>query len=130
MDDLREKVIRGLECCLHGPMQCEKCPYMSEVGKTVPNCVKTMRTDALSLLKAQEPRVMTPEEVADQPEGTVVWMEQHTEERDYISAMVCSGKGRIGNYGIGINLEDLDAKDIRFWTSRPTDEQRKAVKWE
>ena len=54
MDGLREKVIRGLECCLHGPMQCEKCPYMEEVWKTVPNCVKNMRTDAISLLKAQE----------------------------------------------------------------------------
>lgn len=46
-----EKVIKALECCLHAPMhmQCDKCPY------TVPNCVKTMRTDAISLLKAQEP---------------------------------------------------------------------------
>ena len=51
----REKVIKGLECCLHGPMQCKKCPYMSEIGETVPNCVKTMRTDAISLLKEQEP---------------------------------------------------------------------------
>lgn len=56
MPDLN-KVIKGLECCLHGPMQCEKCPYMSEVGKTVPNCVKTMRTDAISLLKAQEQEI-------------------------------------------------------------------------
>lgn len=55
MPDLN-KVIKGLECCLHGPMQCEKCPYMAEVGKTVPNCVKTMRTDAIALLKAQEPK--------------------------------------------------------------------------
>lgn len=125
MDDLREKVIRGLEIHLKPNSRCVGCPY--------PNnglCGNQLYLDALSLLKAQEPMVMTPEEVADQPEGTVVWMEQHTEERDYISAMVCNGKGRIGNYGIGINLEDLDAKDIRFWTSRPTDAQREAVKWE
>lgn len=129
MDDLREKVIQGLECCSNGICYAGKCPYENGDNESI-ECIKKLAEDALSLLKAQEPRVMTPEEVADQPEGTVVWMEQHTEERDYISAMVCNGKGRIGNYGIGINLEDLDAKDIRFWTSRPTDEQREAVKWD
>lgn len=54
MDDLREKVINGLTSCLSGPMQCEKCRYRADDGTTVPQCVKTLREDAIALLKAQE----------------------------------------------------------------------------
>ena len=125
MDDLREKVIRGLECCLNGPMQCIKCPYISEVGKTVPNCVKTMRTDAISLLKAQEPRVMTLEEV-------LAWIDSSPMRRDPIFE---DSKGKLGEW---IDpFDDYDTADIvgygsnvRCWTSRPTKEQRKKVKWQ
>lgn len=51
MDDLREKVIKGLECCiLRDPddkQRCSECPYEG-------NCVNRLKQDALSLLKAQE----------------------------------------------------------------------------
>ena len=48
----REKVIRGLECC-DGEGLCigKKCPcYEDEM------CVETLHSDALALLKAQEPK--------------------------------------------------------------------------
>lgn len=51
----REKVIKGLKCCLNGPMQCDKCPYKNDDGTTVPICVKTLRNEAIELLKEQEP---------------------------------------------------------------------------
>ena len=55
MDDLREKVINGLTCCLNenDPMQCEKCRY----GTNFLQCVKTLREDAIALLKAQEQEI-------------------------------------------------------------------------
>lgn len=61
MDDLREKVIRGLECCLtddEGYYLCEKCSYAAtDEDRTHVDwaCHKTeLRMDALELLKAQE----------------------------------------------------------------------------
>lgn len=85
---------------------------------------------AINALKQEEPRLMKPEEVAKADDGTVVWVEKHTEERDYLSAMVCGGEGYIGNFYLSISVKDLESKNIRFWTSRPTDEQREAVKWD
>ena len=51
MDDLREKVINGLTCCLNenDPMQCEKCRYRTNFLQ----CVKLLREDAVAMLKAQ-----------------------------------------------------------------------------
>ena len=79
--------------------------------------------------RKENPRLLDIEEFAYAEEGTVVWVEQHTEERDYLSAMVCSGEGHIGNFYLGICLEDLQGKNFRYWSSRPTDEQRKATPW-
>ena len=54
MDKL-EKVINGLTCCLNenDPMQCEKCRYRTNFLQ----CVKLLREDAISLLKAQEEEI-------------------------------------------------------------------------
>ena len=52
----REKVINGVEHCIN-PVSCKGCPYR---GKG--ECVRLLMEDALELLKAQEPREMTPED--------------------------------------------------------------------
>ena len=54
-----EKVLKGLESCLFkdGFGDCENCPYR------IPGGCDDLLHDALSLLKAQEPRVMTLEEL-------------------------------------------------------------------
>ena len=52
MTDL-EMVIKGLECCSHEEIgDCDNCPY----NKIVPHCDVEMMHDAISLLKAQQPR--------------------------------------------------------------------------
>ena len=52
----KEKVIKGLECCLTldgCPDECLKCPYVSDMdGKAT--CMQKMGSDALVLLKEQE----------------------------------------------------------------------------
>ena len=58
MADLREKVIKGFMCCdgtaiYLGHCQ-EDCPYLSE-SERADQCVEKLHSDALSLLKAQEP---------------------------------------------------------------------------
>ncbi len=53
MDDLREKVIRGLDYCTKERLErCDyDCPYFDVDG-----CSDQVKLDALSLLKAQEPK--------------------------------------------------------------------------
>ena len=54
MDDLREKVINGLECCASGNMCKEKCPY-DELGYAWTECVRPLAEDALTVLKKLVP---------------------------------------------------------------------------
>ena len=115
----REKVIKGLECCMvgdgHSP-KCEMCPYAEGWDDTC-GSMDTMFSDALALLKAQEPRVMTLDEAK--------------------SAFVIEYRsGKLKEAGMTILDLDVDPANVhygviyRVWTSRPTDEQREAVKWD
>jgi hypothetical protein len=99
--------------------QCDSCPYD---GK---DCWTRLKRDALSLLKAQEPRVMTLEEAQkwveiplesrdpvfyeDRTLERAWWIWNADDRRTYLPTII----GGIG----------------RFWTSRPTDEQREATPW-
>lgn len=126
----REKVIKGLELCGYqeGMPQCDSCPYD---GK---QCWKRLKTDALALLKAQEPRVMTLEEIR-LANGGDVWLELSGNiAEDVLFAATIDG---CGTKGVHTRYEALDYKMYgvkpygwRCWTSRPTDKQREAVKWE
>ena len=138
----REKVIKGMECCLvFGEdllYKCDECPYRAteDERKVIDwRChLKELRKDALELLKAQEPRVLTLEEVHE-----MAWDYCYLEEeviKDKV-LQIYSGKYRIKcitwpsiascvlTFG-----DNAYGKRWRCWTSRPTDEQRKAVKWD
>ena len=91
--------------------------------------------DAIDLLKAQEPRVLTPEEIRSGA-VEVAWVE----DRD--KAEVIPGIWfRLSNEGedeaVDIHIRDgfvgarlaVYGKLWRCWTAKPSDEQRKAVKW-
>ena len=101
------------------------------IGLSVVDCIKAVKwlDDAIELLKAQEPRVMTPAEIGALKRGDVVWYEQHAPEEDYIQPMVADGGSFIGNADMGVKLCYLGPCE-RLWTAEPTDEQRRAVKWE
>ena len=130
MADL-QKTIKGLRCHSEpkfGPDEyfCETCPYdEATCGLDVPN-------DALSLLKAQEPRVMTLEEAAV---SDFCYVEYST--GDIIPAFVRFAvmAGEIKSYKIQTDLghsyfcADKYGKILRCWTSRPTDAQREATPW-
>ena len=93
--------------------------------------INSTAKDALELLKAQEPRVMTATEAytADyvyiEFDGVITPAIRTTNERDghresYFATQQLGGDWmRWDDYGI----------TWRCWTSRPTDEQREAVKW-
>ena len=115
----REKVIRGFECCLRNDHK--KCPYYSaDILDTT--CYTRLHTDALDMLKEQEPRVVTTADFENNPNlddgyHLNVWEEYKDGAR----------------YGWNtINVNDVRAfTDLRrYWTSRPNEEQRKAVPWD
>lgn len=131
-EELREKVIEGLECCiLHDPddkPRCEICPYDGA-------CLNRLKHDVLQLLKAQEPRVLTLEEVEAMPYGHVLIETDKSDSLRWLDALLfCRNtnftfdfitlEGRARLLGTDYNRE------WRCWTSKPTEEQRKAVKWD
>lgn len=128
-----ENVIKGLECCANICCKCSECTY--DVNKT--DCYISLERDALELLKEQEPRVLTWEELIDVTNP--VWYE----EREGISSWALCTDVTRGNDYENMSYEFFENYDNsyireyatncniywRCWTARPTDEQIKAVKW-
>ena len=117
----REKVIKGLECCTTMPdiyPHCEECPYAGAEG-TCAN-MNGLHRDALALLKAQEPRLVTEADFdgADECGYLPVWVEDKDD-----SEIICDC---ITKRAITAPDEDYH---YRYWTSRPTEEQREATPW-
>ena len=54
----REKVIKGLECCGAYDYKCNVCPYQDDGGAEDGCCSDELKTNALALLKAQEPMLV------------------------------------------------------------------------
>lgn len=136
----REKVIRGLECCL-SPNDHENCPY-DGIGKTYSHCLKQLVTDAFALLKEQEPRVMTLDEVHEDHDR-VVWIECDASKTLNIGqyrGQVYYHNSRVGKWERFVTISFSDdylyrksdkyGKTWRCWTSYPTDKERQDTKWE
>ena len=78
----RQKVIKGLECCtkkvcIYKDTE-KQCPYWELCGEyedSFEDCTTALSKDAIALLKSQEPRVMTMDEVVAAKQGTTVWLE-------------------------------------------------------
>lgn len=139
----REKVIKGLETCVEDTdrrWKCKRCPYQTAGGSPC-ETIDPLMDDALALLKAQEPRVMTLEEVYEiynsnkahiWPHDTppYLWME-NANKRNIVcywiswSHVVDCIEGRYPRYD-----PDDYGVEWRIWTSRPTDAQREAIPWE
>ena len=123
MADL-QKTIKGLRCHSEpkfGPDEyfCETCPYdEATCGLDVPN-------DALSLLKAQEPRVMTPIDFDDNP-----MVDENGKLPAWVEYKRYNGVLRPADGWGTINRNWVDGyRDRRFWTSQPSAEQMEATPW-
>lgn len=133
MDD-RDSALRGLA---------EISEYMSNKadiaaigkGKEVFDSWYRATEDALALLREQEPRVMTLEEVETLPYGYVLIETDKQDSLRWLDALLFSKnanfsfdfitlEGRARLLGTEYNRE------WRCWTARPTNEQREAVKWD
>lgn len=138
-----EKVIKGLEQHINTGCMSEReqlqpviCPYFQNS-----HCIIALCRDALELLKSRQPRLLTVEEINALPEGAVCWEEFRDEDgvinNDLTPAMkwgllsLVNGEADVtclnayGTQGYGSG----QARS-RWWSAKPTDEQRKAVAWE
>ena len=99
--------------------------------------------DALKMLKDQEPRVLTIEEVlACKPRKEWLWFEENAYGYIEESVMICAKIYSFGDSWIAVDVpsqthdETIEfdnenyGKTWRCWSAKPTDEQREAVPWE
>jgi hypothetical protein len=145
-----EKVLFGMECLEDGKTdeECKRCPYQPyRFG----HCKYDVMRDALAVIRQQQERikeleagqtarVMTLEEVENALD-TVVWLEEPEFENfaDHY-ALIMAYSHKVGFVLVSFGFADMPVdckykyedygKKWRCWTQRPTDEQRKVVKWE
>lgn len=127
----REKAIKGLECCiLRDPddkQRCSECHYEG-------NCVNRLKMDALTMLKAQEPRVITLEELSALPIDTPVFIEENNDECGWNVFYGIDEEKDVCFCGFRASADYYDLEEYgeswRCWTSRSTNEQREAAPWE
>ena len=126
----REEVIRGLECCMiSGEGGCDDCPYL---GKG--QCQELLGENVIALLKSQEPRVMTVEDVIESEVGAVVWLEDIDKptviaglvDRVFTGTMVVDFQCVARTVTAGF---DDYGKRWRCWTSRPSAAEMEAIPW-
>lgn len=124
----REKVIKGLKY-LHDVRRWS--PDESEESITAR---RNITGDALALLKAQEPWVMTLEEVIESEVGTVVWLEDIDKptviaglvDRVFTGTMVVDFQCVARTVTAGF---DDYGKRWRCWTKEPTEAEREVTPW-
>lgn len=129
----REKVILGIENCLQtdSVTECSRieCPFI----KCRETCLEWLLRSALALLKEQEPRVLTLEEVQnDCPDYVYLetafgWIECCVKDEGDTAKSVGYFVYGFGEYSI--KAWEKYGVTWRCWTAMPTDEQRKVVKW-
>lgn len=144
-----EKVIQALRQHIRGDF-CARdkslCPYWREL-----DCVREMCIDALELLERLreplEPRVMTLEEIWEYGDNEPIFLEYVLPTKTFPTNTVLkaaifqpdsSDDGNGDGYmcvvsawcASGFYNRKEYGKTWRCWTARPTDEQRKAVKWD
>ena len=126
----QEKVINGLECCNADNRMCSKCPYDPNSDEVVweGNCAKDLARDALALMKAQEPKLFTLDDVS-------AWIRQKPLDREpiYVEVKDLFGAWMVDEIASYLPETDLSGelygKTWRVWSAKPTEEQRKEAKW-
>ncbi len=138
----RQKTLAGMDACTDY-RDCKECPYDAEYDGQV-GCMFALIKDMAEMIdeQAPEPRVLTLEELAA-AQKTPVWRETKRTHKDLYNGWMLAydiqrGQGITGtrqgmtepNGRVGWCKLDDYGKTWRCWTSRPTDAQREAVKWD
>jgi hypothetical protein len=130
----RDKAIRGLEACVFNQclMQCESCPYHTDKAR----CLTTLMRDALALLKGQEPRVLTLEELQaietpwNRNTPPYLWVEERSAAGSRWTRWMSWGIIHDGVISQGTMGVQNYGQKWRVWNLQPTPEQMRETKWE
>lgn len=107
-------------------------------GAIIHGITRETLKNAIEALKAQEPRVMTPDEVKNAPEKSVVWLELKPDEifKEEIYPFVGSGTGWYSCYCSANTTpmftdDDAEQYGVKFrcWTFRPDEKRREETPW-
>ena len=121
----REKVIKGMAVCVpqtdaDAGLSCDDCPYGWNCGEHASLPVK-MIEDIRALLKADKPRLLQAADFQRDDAGNggeiPCWKEAKSPTRRSGWAVIVYGKWL------------ADEGTARYWTGKPTDEQREATPW-
>jgi len=139
----REKLIRAMEYCTGDIVPVDEndeclgdvCPF-KEGGYESGDCQENMIRAALALLREQEPRVLTVEEIRSGA-VEVAWIED-ADKAEVIPGIWFRLSNKGGDEAVDIHIRDgfvgarleVYGKLWRCWSARPTEEQRKAAKWD
>ena len=143
----KEKVMRGLVACAGGIGSCDTCPY-SYKGSMMCDRKGLMR-DVITLLKEQEPRMLSLGEAIGGKNGLeidpYVFVEIKGREDIFIGSVNDASHYNYPDlrFGVGecfqinrsfpaskIYFNTDYMKTVRCWTHKPSKEQRMAAKWE
>ena len=116
----REKVIKELSWIIfHFPFQ--KNP--KDEDDRMCNAINVYCNDAIALLKEQEPRVMTLEEVSNLPDRSPIFCEEKDPkfESEWELYMTEYDDRK---------YDECYGREYRYWTSRPSPEQMAKTPWE
>lgn len=139
-----EKVIEGLKMCQYSSKSnCDGCPYAYDAMGYINECTADLASDALELLKEQEARLLTFEEVKKHysiPGELLKDIHVYVDYANDIEPLYLEcpdDDGFVVHWriydSIAKRLDDWRedyGKTWRCWTKKPTIMQRMAVKWE
>ena len=131
----RDKTIQGLRYCGCIDGSCGNCPYGT--NSTDFDCLTYLCTDALALLFAYEPRVLSKCEAEHYADGETkdaysekppLYVEYKKKSLPYYVkwATLETVYSWMNDYETSIDY----GKEFRFWTAKPNSEQSAAVPWE
>ena len=147
----REQVVYDIERCIcHVPDACRDCSKFNTVGG---NCTEDLLSDALALIREQEPRMLTVKEVkricADNigawssEDLTILWIEEIGKNYGIMPVVAkwdeddWDGEPNdiVYAYYFGsdldekVNLNEYN-RTWRLWTDKPTKTQRMGAAWD
>ena len=90
--------------------------------------------DQLKAIKAQEPRVLTAEEIRDMPDGSVVWEEYMIDGAAYrdLEPQLKRDNALVDRYGEGPIMEaepNRYGERYRYWSGKASEKQRRETAW-
>lgn len=124
--DKRKKVIKGLECCRGYCDEDTGCPF----DEFEPfDCQEQLHADAIALLKAQEPRLLTKQDFENNPDldsgGRMpVWIEYRRDDEEWAEYW-----DDTDDEWALVYQYNFESESYRCWNKKPTREQMEATPW-